>query len=280
MNILVTGATGFIGRHLCARLTEEHEVHALIRPSSDPAVLPDGCNTMVFNGDVAALRQAMCEAKIDGIVHLAARYVAEHSPEQICDLIHTNLFFGTAVLDCGVKAGVDWFVNIGTIWQNYNSADYKDEYNPVNLYAATKQSFLTLARYYQETSPIRFVTLKLCDTYGENDTRRKIMDLFAQVAETGRELDMSGGEQLIDIVHVSVVVREIERLIAALADRNCRLREEYVVTSGHPVTLRALAKQYEEEHNVRLNINWGARPYRLREVMVPYVGNRLPDMLD
>jgi hypothetical protein len=49
--------------------------------------------------------------------------------------------------------------------------------------------------------------------------------------------------------------------------------EEYVVTSGEQVRLKDLAKRYEQENHVKLNINWGGRPYREREVMKPYIGN-------
>ena len=35
MNILITGATGFIGQHLLKSLSQEHEIHVLIRPSGN-----------------------------------------------------------------------------------------------------------------------------------------------------------------------------------------------------------------------------------------------------
>lgn len=70
------------------------------------------------------------------------------------------------MLEACKKAETKWFLNTGTIWQNYNVSDKSDEYNPVDLYAASKQAFITMAKYYTETSKLRFCTLKLCDTYG------------------------------------------------------------------------------------------------------------------
>ena len=117
--------------------------------------------------------------------------------------------------------------------------------------------------------------MKLCDTYGANDTRRKIFALFEQIAKTGECLKMSPGEQKLDIVHIDNVVRDFEALAEKL-DNGEQLREEYVVSSGRQKSLKEIAKQYEINHQVKLNIEWGGRPYRKREVMVPYIGHQLP----
>ena len=276
MNILITGATGFVGKNLFAKLNKSHNLYILTRESSDSTIISPE-HELVFTGDVDFLAKYLQFNRIDGIIHLATKYVPEHKSGQIDEIIHANIYLGTAILDADVRAGLQWFLNIGTIWQNYNSPDYSDEYHPVNLYAATKQAFLTIAQFYIETSPIRFCTLKLCDTYGENDNRKKIMDLFAEIGKTGNSLDMSPGEQLLDIVHISKVIEEIEKLISLLSDSSKDFLPEYVVTSGKHISLRELAEQYERQHNVKLNINWGGRPYRKREVLKPYIGNKLTE---
>lgn len=271
MRILITGATGFIGRHLYESLKEKYELFILTRKPSDSTKI-NAKHEVVFTGNIDFLTNYLKNNAIDGIIHLATKYVSEHKNEDIKDIINSNIYLGTAILDAACQAGVKWFINTGTIWQNYNVPDYSDEYCPVNLYAASKQAFMTIAKYFTEISPIKFTTIKLCDTYGPNDTRRKIMDLFAHIATTGQSLDMSKGEQLIDIVHVNKVVEAFEKLIEILTYSDSLPLKEYVVSSRCPITLKELAKEYEVKNNVKLNINWGARPYRQREVMKPYVG--------
>lgn len=271
MNILLTGATGFIGKHLLHELYKTHEVHVLVRPTSHWGEL--GVDHVVeFTDDIPFLADYLERNRIEGVVHLASLYVAEHRPDQIEDLVMSNIFLGTALLEAAKTAKVQWFLNTGTIWQNYNSADYTDAYNPVNLYAASKQAFMTMAKYYTETSPLRFVTLKLCDTYGPDDTRKKIFSLFEQIAKTGESLDMSKGEQYIDILHIDDVVSGFCHLIHLLHDKSNQY-DEYVLSSGHQIQLRKLAEIYACKHHIKLNINWGGRPYRQREVMKPYIGN-------
>jgi nucleoside-diphosphate-sugar epimerase len=50
MNILVTGATGFIGRHLTAALSKTHFVRCLVRTSSDTSVLRNLAVEIVYAG--------------------------------------------------------------------------------------------------------------------------------------------------------------------------------------------------------------------------------------
>ena len=275
MRILVTGATGFVGQHLLPYLEKQgHEVYALVRPSTDGSKVYTN-HLYVFEDDIEHLASYLLENHVDGIIHLASLYIAEHKPEDIKNIVTSNVYLGTAVMEAAVKAGVKWFLNTGTIWQNYNVEPYSDRYCPVNLYAASKQAFMDMAKYYTEVSDIKFCTLKLCDTYGANDTRRKIFALFEQIAKTGECLKMSPGEQKLDIVHIDNVVRDFEALAEKL-DNGEQLREEYVVSSGRQRSLKEIAKQYEIDHQVILNIEWGGRPYRKREVMVPYIGYQLP----
>ena len=276
MRILVTGHSGFIGSHLCARLKNEREVFYLSRPHNPMQVPGADGNTFYFeNNNIEALAQFMRSNKIDGVIHLASLYLQTHKMEDIPDLIQSNVYFGTAVLDAAASAGVKWFINTGTIWQNYNAPDGSDAYCPVNLYAATKQAFMDIAKFYSETSDMRICTLKLCDTYGPNDTRKKIFALFEECARTGETLKMSAGEQKMDILHIDDVVDGFV-LLAAMMQKGEDLRGEYVLSSGQQLSLRELAAKYEQEHNVHLNIDWGVLPYREREVMVPYKGNVLP----
>lgn len=275
MRILVTGAAGFVGQHLLPYLEKQgHEVYALVRPSTDGSKVYTN-HLYVFEDDIEHLASYLLENHVDGIIHLASLYIAEHKPADIKNIVTSNVYLGTAVMEAAVKAGVKWFLNTGTIWQNYNVEPYSDTYCPVNLYAAGKQAFMDMAKYYTEVSDIRFCTLKLCDTYGANDTRRKIFALFEQIAKTGECLKMSPGEQKLDIVHIDNVVRDFEALAEKL-DNGEQLREEYVVSSGRQKSLKEIAKQYEINHQVTLNIEWGGRPYRKREVMVPYIGHQLP----
>lgn len=274
MNILVTGATGFIGKNLINSLKKKYSIYVIIRPTTDKTKIGVD-NYFVFDDNISELSKYIKDKEIKCVIHLASLYIADHKTSQIKDLVLSNVYFSTALLDACVKADVCWFINTGTIWQNFNAKPFTDEYCPVNLYAASKQAFIDISKYYTEISSIKFVTIKLCDTYGPNDTRQKIYSLFDRISKTGEQLKMSPGQQKIDIVHVSKVIESFESLIVHFMN-NGELKSEYVVTSGKQIPLKQLAANYEQQNNVKLNIVWGGRDYRCREVMIPYIGTEVP----
>ena len=146
------------------------------------------------------------QGPFDGVVHLASLFMASHRSEDVLPLLTSNILFATRLLDAAVRSGVQWFVNTGTAWQHYEGRGY----SPVNLYAATKQAFESLAQYYVEAHGLRFVTLALGDTYGPGDTRSKLLNLWCRIAKAGTPLDMSAGLQKIDLVYVSDVAEAFQ----------------------------------------------------------------------
>ena len=92
---LVTGATGFLGGHLCARLVScGIRTSSLVRTtSSDLAVTQLKKDTSVISTDGSAkgMTEALAHAKPDVVFHLAAKYIAQHRPEDIPTLISDNV---------------------------------------------------------------------------------------------------------------------------------------------------------------------------------------------
>lgn len=272
MNILVTGATGFIGTNLTRELRKDNNLFILGQFEGDPEKL--GLPGYIMNDDISQLAAYIKDNQIEGIIHLASLYLTVHNPEQIKNLISSNVYFGTAILEAASISGcVKWFLNTGTIWQNYNVKGM--DYNPVNLYAATKQAFIDIAKYYTDVFGIKFCTLKLCDTYGPNDTRKKIFKLFKDYSESGEVLKMSPGEQKIDLLYITDIVSGFAQL-ANLLSGDAELKEEYVLSSGRQIPLKELANLFMMVSGRNLNIEWGGLPYRKREVMVPWKGEIVP----
>lgn len=272
MRCLVTGATGYVGINLCRSLLAAGcEVDCLLRPTSDTSKLKSlSSNINIWKPLTQTETVKMLEvAKPDVVFHLASLFIARHKNKDITPLIESNITFPTQLLDAMVATGTNKIVNIGSIWQNYDG----NEYNPSCLYAATKQAFQDILKYYVEANGIRSITLKLSDTYGPDDPRPKIMNLLQKIVKTGETLAMSPGEQLIDLVYIDDVIRAIimsgEILISS---KNKICPNEFIISSKKPVRLRTLVGLIEKYLKTTLNINWGTQAYRDREIMVPWDG--------
>ena len=274
MRTLMTGSTGFIGRRLASVLVQNgHEVHAVVRTQTDLARLVPGVEPHLHDGDADTLSSILTKTTPDIVVHLAARFQDRHVPGDVERLIKDNITFGAMLLEAMAQAGTRRLVNTSTSWQHYQG----QAYSPTCLYAATKQAFEALLRYYTDTQGLNVLTLKLFDTYGPHDPRGKLVSQFLRMLRDGSSLDMSPGEQLLDLVHVDDVVSAymvaMERLMSGVAPGE----ESYAVSSGRHIQLREFAALFSACAGAPLHINWGARPYREREVMTPWsTGLSLP----
>lgn len=268
MTILVTGVTGYIGREFVKTYCDDYNIVALVRESSDTKELESlNCTIQKFT-NYLEIDSIFSKYNIDGILHFASSVIVEHYTEQVNTLIDSNISLGIYLLESCKKYHVDWFINTGTFWQNYDN----EKYNPVNLYAATKEAFEVVAKYYTKTSELVFTTIKLNDTFGPNDTRAKIFNLWDKYSKSDEVLDMSKGDQIIDISYIEDVIYAFKVMIENLQSENKSIYNNncYVVMSNQRMTLKEFAKFFENVTQQKLNINWGGRHYRNREVMVPY----------
>ena len=273
---MVTGATGFIGRALLTSLLESHNQTAvLIRPqtNSDRLVSVVGQDRVfVDDPNPKTLAEQLEKFSPDLTVHLASCFVVQHQAEQVQEILESNVLFPTRLLEALKLIGCRRLLNTGTSWQHFENAQYR----PVNLYAASKQAFEDLAHYYSDAHGFQIVNLKLHDTYGEGDTRPKLFATLKRVLESGEELALSPGEQKIDLLHIEDVVRAFLLCIESFDDFD--RWNSFVLSSGRSIPLRDLVRVFERVAGKKLNVNFGARPYRDREVMTPWNrGQTLPN---
>jgi nucleoside-diphosphate-sugar epimerase len=174
-----------------------------------------------------------------------------------------------------LKTGVRRLVNTGTSWQNFGARG--DE--PVCLYAATKSAFEEILRYYVAAENFKVLNLRIYDTFGPDDQRPKLIPKLLKCFETQQALELSPGEQKLDFVHIDDVVNGFVRAGELLdSDKSeAGYLRSYSLSSGDLVSLRELISIIEGAKGQKLNVKWGARPYRKREVMMPFEGlERLP----
>lgn len=274
-SVLITGATGYVGAHLTNELVKHHDVHAILREKSLCPELLDNkkVNFHIYDGTVNSMIDILNLVKPNMVFHLASLFLSSHSSEQVSGLVQSNITFGVHLLEAMSLSGTKRMINTGTSWQHFEN----NVYNPVNLYAATKQAFEDILEYYKQAHGFKFVTLKLFDTYGPGDWRPKIFKLLDEHFEKGQTLNMSSGEQYIDLVYIEDVISAYKLAFQKISLSELDLFQSYAISSGTHIKLKDLVAAYELITERKLSINWGGRPYRNREVMTPWnTGKVLP----
>lgn len=271
---LITGGTGFIGGALARCLLQSGwSIALVVRENSSVSIIDDMRlvgTVHVYDGTTDCLSAIMEKVRPDAVFHLASLVQVQHTPADIVPLIMSNILFGTQLLDAMVVTGVRNIVVASTLWQY--SGD--DEQQAVNLYAATKKSFESIIDFYHSAFGVSATSLVLADTYGVGDTRPKLINFLIGALDDPATLDMSPGDQIIDISHVEDVARSFE--LAANVLISCsEARREMLAVSGTRLSVKQLVATVEEVSQQKINVKFGGRPYRVREIMRPAV---LPEL--
>ena len=257
---VVTGATGFVGTALVRRLAADGwAVDALVR--TDGATLPEGVRPQRVPDSVDGMIELVGNLAPTHCFHLATAFRGVHTPADIAPMIDANLGFGTMVAEACARIPDLRFVNTATVWQHFDAAPY----SPVSLYAATKQAFADLLVFYSEVEGLAVHTLELTDTYGPHDPRPKLIPFLLRTGAEGTRLEMTDGSQLIDLVHVEDAVGALLATAAAPPGPNYGARGDGVIT------LRDLVDRFQTATGFTLDVVWGARDSRPREMVRPWM---------
>jgi len=124
---------------------------------------------------------------------------------------------------------------------------------------------------------MKVVTLRLFDTYGPNDPRKKIIQLLLNCARTGDELNLSPGEQRLNLVYITDVVQCYISALNWIANQEEKTNKYFGVYADNDYSIKDIVSIIEKLTSRKLNVNFGFYHYREREVMQPAVGyQRLP----
>lgn len=141
--VLVTGATGFVGRHLCAQLAQAgFRVRAALRTDG---VLPAGVAEKIVSGDITgATRWDMALEDVDLVVHTAARaHVLHDTPSNSAPYVATNVDGTQALAAAAAQCGVRRFVYLSSVKVNGEGGTRRpytasDEPRPQDAYGTSK----------------------------------------------------------------------------------------------------------------------------------------------
>lgn len=258
MRIAVTGATGFIGRHVLNELSSRGiEAIAVLRPKAAPA--PELPCTSLVQLDIQDTPSNAFElmGRPDGLIHLAwgglPHYRSQHHFEQ--ELPAQYRFLKTLV-----ASGLRNLLVAGTCFEyGMQSGPLNEsmEPRPGNPYGFAKDTLRCQLGFLKLLHPFNLVWARLFYLYGQGQPENSLFPQLSQAVARGDAVfDMSGGEQLRDYLPVSEVARAIVSL--ALREANIGIVN---ICSGHPISIRRLVEGWIRENGWNIALNLGRYPY-------------------
>ena len=203
---LVTGAGGFVGAHLCARLLADgHEVWGTVRPG---AALPSGVRALPVDlTDAVALTAAVRQAAPDVAFHLAAARAKASATERLATAA-VNTTSGLHLVEA-LPDSCRAVIRLGS------STEYAELDRPMaedaplrprGFFGATKAAGSLLLAAAAAERGIRSAVLRAFQVYGAGDHPSRVVPTVLRAARTGEELALTGPGERRDWVHVDDVV--------------------------------------------------------------------------
>ncbi|PWB36541.1 epimerase [Pseudomonas sp. NDM] len=280
MKVLVTGATGFVGRHLVAALLERGcEIRAVARNAETARSMPWTDDVEFVSADIHAadLNVVALTEGIDALVHLAWPGLPNYRA-----LFHFehNLMADYRFIKSAVEAGVQQVLVTGTCFEygmQSGPLSESTEPRPSNPYGLAKHTLHLFLQNLQQERPFTLQWARLFYLHGEGQNPNSLLAALDRAIDSGEPtFNMSAGEQLRDFLAIETAA---SHLAAILHQRdfagvvNC--------ASGQPVSVRALVEQRLRERGAALDLNLGHYPYPTHEPMAFWaVVERLQQLLE
>ncbi len=259
MKALVTGAAGFIGRHLCRRLSAEGiEAHGLSRrtqPSDTPIASWRQGDLTRFE----SVRSALDEVRPDWIFHLAGHVAGERDLALVLPTFHGNLTTTLNLLTAATEVGCQRLILVGSLEEPDPGTA---EPVPASPYAASKWAASGYARFFHSTYETPVVVARLFMVYGpEQEDLKKLVPYVTLSFLRGEAPQLTSGERLIDWVYVDDAV---DGLVAVAC--TAKLEGAAVdVGSGRLVTIREVVGLLAQSTASDVEALFGAIPDRPQE---------------
>ena len=270
--IFVTGATGFIGRHLVHRLNAEgYSVGALVRSASASQEAGRIKGVSYFIGDIRnyeEIKTAFSAFEPDAVIHLVAYYAIMHRADDIGVMIDTNVKGMINILEAAKESGaVQLFINTSSTQvyeQKKQRLKEEDVIKPQSLDAVTKLNAEEACSYYADTFRLPCVTLRLFPPYGPGDHERRLVPYVIGSILKNTSPNLTTGKQEWDFVYIDDIVNAYLAVLKSYPFKDDHAI--FNIGTGEAVSVRSFVERIRGYLGSDIDLRWGSIEHRANEV--------------
>ena len=257
--ILVTGASGFIGSHLCRQLlAHDTKVHGISRkpPSENREDVHWWRGDLV---DFEFMQKVMIETKPDIIFHLGSYVAGSRSLKLVLPTFQSNLASTVNMLTAATQAGCHRIILAGSMEEPENGNDFAV---PCSPYAAAKWASNGYARmfYTLYQTPVDIARIFMVYGPGQNDLKKLIPYVILSLLR-GESPKLTSGHRQIDWIYVDDVVQGL----IAMACTPSLQGDIIDIGSGELITIQNVVKKLVEKVDPDIVPEFGSLPERQLE---------------
>lgn len=280
MKVLVSGATGFVGRHLVAALLARGcAVRAVARNAETAASMPWINDVEFVSADIHAadLDVTALTDGCDALAHLAWPGLPNYRA-----LFHFehNLMADYRFIKRAVEAGVKQVLVTGTCFEygmQSGPLNEQAEAQPSNPYGLAKHTLHLFLQNLAQEHPFTLQWARLFYLHGEGQNPNSLLAALDRAIDAGDAVfNMSAGEQLRDFLPIKSAADYLATIVQQ-GDFNGVIN----CASGQPISVRTLVERRLRERGASIELNLGHYPYPTHEPMAFWaVVDRLQQLLE
>lgn len=258
-NILITGCSGYLAFNFIKENYQNYNFYCIFNKSKIPKKYFK--KSLKFsNKNLNSLRLFVKKAKPDITIHMATKYSKFDNINLTKKTIDSNILFGTYLIQALNECGYKKILNFGSIWQNSGT---KKKYLPYNFYAATKEAFEKILEYFVLKKKFKALTLKIYDTYGYNDNRKKFLQFIINKIKEKKPIQLNDKSRKLSLVHYRDINTAINIAIEYILNKNFTYKT-FSLRSNIDYTLENIIDIFKKIHNIDFKVKWKKNKNEIR----------------
>ena len=247
-NILLTGATGFIGSNILNAIELNNKVFVTQRLKSKTKIKKSKNIKILKFKDFKSLSNKLKKIKVDTIIHCATHYKKKHSYKDISQFAESNIMLGNILLENIKILNAKQFINFSTTWEDIDNK----KNNPKNLYAAYKKSFNCIIQYYKKKIPaVNFIDLMIVDTFGKNDKRKKLINTLRKNYNQNKITKIISKKLYINLINVEDIVTAVKIIL------NNKIQPgKYILKNTNYLNIFNLIEHINKSNSNKIKVKW------------------------
>lgn len=280
-NVLVTGATGFIGSNLCQRLVKEgHNVITIIRDekkNDSLKILNLWDKVTRIRGDITNyhfVERLISDYEIDTIFHLAAQAIVREAKESPLSTYNINIMGTVNVLEACRRTSTVKTIVVASSDKVYGDSDilpYKEDFllNAKNVYDSSKLCTDVISRTYYNEYDLPIVVLRPSNIYGGCD-----LNMSRIIPKTIKQCfykDNIKFQKRVPLYREFLYIDDIvNAYIFSIKNIDKMKGEVYNVGTGQLIEMEDLLKKILEIYGKDIDVNWVEDDRSFKEINKQY----------
>ncbi len=259
-NILLTGATGFLGSALVRTFLNNGDTVSILKRNSSSLKRLQRVLTQidVFSTEEDGLEAALTQATpYDVIIHAATTYGNATVPRS--EIINSNLVFPVNLIESALKVHTSplLFLNVDTCLPA-----------GLNDYSLSKFQFTEWCKRISSNSNMSFLNTKLQHFYGPEDSPKSFPTwLISECLKNTDKIPLTNGNQRRDFIFIEDVCTAFRTLTSNISNFTRDYWSEIEIGSGKSITVGEFAEKIKKATNSKSVLEFGKVEYRNNEPM-------------